>query len=283
MPSKELLESVGQYIDKYYVPERDDITMDNQMRSIFDKISSFRKKKAEADAKECVEAPDFEIDEDAVEQFDVSTMQKTKVYNTMAATMPTNRSIDDLVNQMEETFSQRLLRMIDERGIEWEYDTYIMPTEDYVYMIWFGEKLGISPAMIRYEKEFISQIRNTKKLHKNQTLVFENAEDFEIRLNQGENLDGAIVTFEIKKVCPEINLVFGGYNLWGGEHLNFVSKSPMDVNQGDLFTVRVLYTTKTIGDSWVVHYVPLGDSNDEIEWAACDVEDIAEIVRKCRE
>lgn len=117
MPSKELLESVGQYIDKYYIPERDDITMDNQMQSIFDRISLFRKKKVEAPVEEEVEVPDFEIDESAVEQFDVSSMQKVKFTNSMAATMPTNRSIDDLVNQMEETFSQRLLRMIDERGM----------------------------------------------------------------------------------------------------------------------------------------------------------------------
>ena len=35
----------------------------------------------------------------------------------MSQTMATNRNIDDLMNQMEETFSQRLLRMIDERGL----------------------------------------------------------------------------------------------------------------------------------------------------------------------
>lgn len=31
--------------------------------------------------------------------------------------MSVNRNIDNLINQLEETFSQRLLRMIDERGM----------------------------------------------------------------------------------------------------------------------------------------------------------------------
>ena len=35
----------------------------------------------------------------------------------MSSTMSVNRNIDNLMNQLEETFSQRLLRMIDERGM----------------------------------------------------------------------------------------------------------------------------------------------------------------------
>ena len=111
---------VGEYIDKYYIPERDDIIMDKEMKSIFDKITVFRKKKATSKADASVEEPDakdYEICEDAIEEFDVSTMKKNKVTVSMAATMPTNRRIDDLIDQMEETFSQRLLRMIDERGM----------------------------------------------------------------------------------------------------------------------------------------------------------------------
>ncbi|MGI6501660.1 MAG: hypothetical protein ACOX1S_12480 [Anaerostipes sp.] len=119
MPKEELLEAVGRYIDKYYIPGRDDITMDKEMVSIFDKISHFRKKKAE-NKKKNIEEPDVldhEINEAAADQFDVSSMQKTKVTASMSSTLPTNRNIDDLMNQIEETFSQRLFRMIDERGM----------------------------------------------------------------------------------------------------------------------------------------------------------------------
>jgi len=60
---------------------------------------------------------EYEIDESAISEFDESNMQKTKVFHTMSGTMATNRKIDDLMNQMEETFSQKLLRMISERGM----------------------------------------------------------------------------------------------------------------------------------------------------------------------
>lgn len=44
-------------------------------------------------------------------------MQKTKIEKGMFSTMSVNRNIDNLMDQLEETFSQRLLRMIDERGM----------------------------------------------------------------------------------------------------------------------------------------------------------------------
>ena len=45
-------------------------------------------------------------------------MHKTKIKKGMSSTMSVNRKIDDLMDQLEETFSQRLLRMIDERGLK---------------------------------------------------------------------------------------------------------------------------------------------------------------------
>ena len=120
MPKKELMESVGKYIDKYYTPGTDDIRVDTEMKSIFQKIADFRKKREEAKCEVNnaeVDASDYEIDESVVAEFDITSMQKTKVLSTMSNTMVTNRKIDDLMNQMEETFSQRLLRMISERGM----------------------------------------------------------------------------------------------------------------------------------------------------------------------
>ena len=76
---------------------------------------NFRKKRKEQKKQE---APaDYETDMSAPAEFDVSSMKKTKITKEMSQTMATNRNIDDLMNQMEETFSQRLLRMIDERGL----------------------------------------------------------------------------------------------------------------------------------------------------------------------
>lgn len=120
MPNKELVDAVGRYIDKYYVPGTDDIKLDKEMKSIFDKISDFRNRRAKLkleEEKKSETDTDFEIDESAAIDFDVSSMKKTKITKTMSSTMATNRNIDDLMNQIEETFSQRLLRMIDERGM----------------------------------------------------------------------------------------------------------------------------------------------------------------------
>ena len=118
MADQKLIDEVGKYIDKYYEPIKDDIKMDKEMKSIFDKITKFRKKRAEEKALQEEPVKESSLSEDALpEEFDVSTMQKTKIQKGMSSTMSVNRNIDNLMNQLEETFSQRLLRMIDERGI----------------------------------------------------------------------------------------------------------------------------------------------------------------------
>lgn len=118
MADQKLIDEVGKYIDKYYEPVKDDIKMDKEMLSIFDKITRFRKKRAEEKALQEQQIQESsQIEESAPEEFDVSTMQKTKIKKGMSSTMSVNRNIDNLMAQLEETFSQRLLRMIDERGM----------------------------------------------------------------------------------------------------------------------------------------------------------------------
>lgn len=117
MQNQRLYESVGEYIDKYYVDKPEDIRSDDkEIKSIFDRISKFRKKKTGAQY-------DFEKDED-IElydceevSFDDADMRKTKVTVAMSSTLAANRNIESLMGQMEETFSQRLLSLIDERGM----------------------------------------------------------------------------------------------------------------------------------------------------------------------
>lgn len=85
-----LIKEVGKYIDKYYEPEKEDLK-----------------------GPQAVYNPDMPLPE----EFDISSMKKIKITKGMSQAMVTNRNIDDLMSQMEETFSQKLLRMIDERGM----------------------------------------------------------------------------------------------------------------------------------------------------------------------
>ena len=119
MADQKRMDEVGKYIDRYYEPLKEDIRMDKEMMSIFDKITKLRKKRAEErKLREQQMQESCWLEESAApEDFDVSTMQKTKIKKGMSSAMPLNRTIDKLMDQMEETFSQRLLRMIDERGM----------------------------------------------------------------------------------------------------------------------------------------------------------------------
>ena len=118
MADQKLIDEVGKYIDKYYEPAKNDIKMDKEMFSIFDKITKLREKRAREKVLEKEQTQESsKIVEPTPEEFDVSTMKKTKIQKGMSSTMSVNRNIDNLMNQLEETFSQRLLRMIDERGM----------------------------------------------------------------------------------------------------------------------------------------------------------------------
>ena len=124
MADKKRIDEVGTYIAKYYVPDNDDIKLDKEMRTIFDRITSFREKRAAKKNVEDLKEP--ETDETYVGcdlgtedmNFDIASMEKKKITTGMPSTISTNRNIDDLMAQMEETFSQRLLRMIDERKLK---------------------------------------------------------------------------------------------------------------------------------------------------------------------
>lgn len=117
MADQKLIEKVGKYIDKYYKPAYSDIKMDKEMLSVFEKITKYREKRAEEKRLQEKNLDIVQIEKEIPEEFDVSTIQKTKIKKGMSSTMSVNRNIDHLMDQMEETFSQRLLRMIDERGM----------------------------------------------------------------------------------------------------------------------------------------------------------------------
>ena len=73
---------------------------------------------------------------------------------------------------------------------------------------------------------------------------------FESLLNAGQDLTGATVTFVAMELHPDS--VFG-YNIYAGQHLNFVSTKNPHINQGDVVTVKVTDISSIMG-SWIISY-----------------------------
>ena len=167
--NQELLKDIEQYIDKYYVPENDDIRMDKEMKSIFQKISDFRNKRIENKKQEKMDDLDGSfilLDECRIEDFDSDSIKKTKVYDSMSGASTPNRKIDDLMKQMDETFSQKLLRMITERGMT-DSEAY---TKAYV------------------DRRHFSKIRNDEFYSPNKKTVLAFAIALELTLDEAKDL-----------------------------------------------------------------------------------------------
>lgn len=77
---------------------------------------------------------------------------------------------------------------------------------------------------------------------------------FEKAVNDGEDLIGKTVAFTVVDVRPDSAL---GHNLYGGEHLNFVSDEDPGVKTGDEITVIVTKVKHILTDSYEISYVLL--------------------------
>ena len=93
---------------------------------------------------------------------------------------------------------------------------------------------------------------------------YEDAESFERDLNAGKNLEGKTVKFIAEELHPDSAF---GYNIWAGEHLNFISSRHPDINTGDIAIVKVTEIENVMG-SWIISYekisVQEGSSTDTV-------------------
>ncbi len=96
------------------------------------------------------------------------------------------------------------------------------------------------------------------KLRSGNIIDYGDAESFEAALNEGENLEGKVVRFVAKELHPDSPL---GYNVWAGEHLNFISKRNPDIKAGDTVVVRTETIENTLG-SWVITYKKLNKAKE---------------------
>lgn len=82
------------------------------------------------------------------------------------------------------------------------------------------------------------------------TIDFEDEVAFEAALNRGEMTVGKVVRFKVDSVHPNSA---PGFNLWAGEHLNFITSRPVDVKAGDVVVARIADVTTSLG-SWFLSY-----------------------------
>ena len=120
---------VAYYIAKYYIPEVEAHAMMLPPDLGTENIETYRPKKAgfrlgkAAGKKKEAKTSKSEAREDSVLSLGAASLPLEESAEAeepalmMAAPSPTNRKLDSLIDQIDETFSQRLLRMIDERGM----------------------------------------------------------------------------------------------------------------------------------------------------------------------
>jgi len=86
-----------------------------------------------------------------------------------------------------------------------------------------------------------------------------NAEAFETALNNGEDLTGKVVSFTADQLEPKSMF---GYDIWAGEHLNFISDKNPGVKEGETVVVRATEITSFLG-SWLIKYEKVNKSETD--------------------
>lgn len=99
--------------------------------------------------------------------------------------------------------------------------------------------------------------KTTEETAEEITLDYDNEESFENDLNAGMNLEGKTVRFIVGELHPDSTF---GYNIWSGEHLNFVSSKNPDVKVGDVVTAKITSIKNVLG-SWIIDYEKLSVQN----------------------
>lgn len=82
---------------------------------------------------------------------------------------------------------------------------------------------------------------------------YNDATVFESELVQGADLTGKTVKVVVDNLEPQSAF---GYNIWAGEHLNFVSDTNPGVEKGDVIIVKVT-EIKSVFGSWIISYEKL--------------------------
>lgn len=96
------------------------------------------------------------------------------------------------------------------------------------------------------EESEITSVENN-----NYTIDFKDATSFESALNDGKDVNGKIVRFDVVEYKPDSKM---GINCWSGEHLNFISDTRLNVKKGDIVVGIITQEPWKLFDSWIIPY-----------------------------
>lgn len=125
------------------------------------------------------------------------------------------------------------------------------------------EQVNVSLRLEETKEDIVSE--NEKEIINTYTVDFKDAESLETALNNGEQVNGKLVQFEVLEYKPSSAL---GINCWAGEHLNFILEEELDVSAGDIIIGLVIEEASSVGQSsWKIPFemIELGE-NDVIQY-----------------
>lgn len=119
--------------------------------------------------------------------------------------------------------------------------------------------------------EVNNNVSQEQQITENYTINYLNAESLEEDLNNGIDVNGKIVKFNVREYVKDSA---AGYNAHSGEHLNFISETDLNL-ENDVEVVGKVKSYKDFLGSWIINYEMIEIDSSAKEQAQREAEEHA--------